>query len=131
MGYFSNGTQWEIWNNSNCADCIHDDNPDKGCPIIGEHLGVAADKWPKEKREVLGIFIPEIAGDSNSDPPIPPHNGKCTMRVGAGSRDMVDEALETAEHYFDSRIGQDESGDLHALYVQMRDARHQRRNHGA
>lgn len=39
MGYFSNGTEFEMFESKFCRRCIHEENAQgHGCPIIGLHL---------------------------------------------------------------------------------------------
>ena len=35
MGYFSNGTEWEIWANKNCHQCQHEPDDYENDPVGG------------------------------------------------------------------------------------------------
>ena len=68
MGYFSNGTEGQMYEAEYCDKCIHND--EEGCPVMGIHFLYNGDK-DEDIKTILDIFIPrkEI------------HNDKCTMFV--------------------------------------------------
>ena len=79
MGYFSNGTEGEIYEETFCARCVHYDNEigeDTPCPIWMAHFLYAYDLCNKEDhpgKVMLDMFIPrKEEGGLNG-------NGRCTM----------------------------------------------------
>lgn len=63
MGYFSNGTEGEMYHHRWCSQCLNDDvENDVFCPIWSAHLA-------HNGNPVLAFFIPCVEGE----------NGKCTM----------------------------------------------------
>lgn len=79
MGYFPNGTSFEIYHAQYCANCIHEpENPDDGgCPVILAHLIHNYDECSKPD-SILHLLIPK--DDENLS------NKKCSMFWG---RDQV------------------------------------------
>lgn len=55
MGYFSNGTEGEIYYAKYCSGCRHDDGDEKLCPIWTMHLIHNGDD---DMSDTLGMFIP-------------------------------------------------------------------------
>lgn len=75
MGYFSNGTEGEMYQCEWCVDCIHDDPENEiYCPIWGLHLEMNYAEC-NNKESILHRLIPreELVG-----------NGKCVMFVKEG-----------------------------------------------
>jgi len=56
MGYFSNGTEHEMWEAANCALCVHMQE-EVGCPVINAHFGPPA-AWRDGPHNVLDKMIP-------------------------------------------------------------------------
>ena len=72
MGYFSNGTEGEMYQDTYCAKCIHE----KGCPVWGLHLLHNYDECNKPD-SFLHLLIPRSeTGLSNE---------QCSMFVPAPS----------------------------------------------
>ena len=75
MGYFSNGTEGEMYEEQWCRRCIHDD-PDKGlyCPVLMAHQ-----LWNHEEANkpdsILHKMIPKEHFDDNGIRV--PCNGRC------------------------------------------------------
>lgn len=72
MGYFSNLTEFELWAQDNCRKCIHDQDPDEGCPIVGAHLAHSEGE-DGVAQKILEWFIP-LSDDES-------YNDKCKMFV--------------------------------------------------
>lgn len=74
MGYFSNGTEANIWQSTNCDGCVHD-NPENGCAVMLVHLMFNYDQFNngnEQLKEALDLLIPE---DSDG------MAGTCKMRI--------------------------------------------------
>ena len=60
MGYFSNGTEGQMWEEENCDKCVHQDQ-ENGCPILLIHYMHNYD-WVNEDdhpaRKIMNILIP-------------------------------------------------------------------------
>lgn len=74
MGYFSNGTEGEMYMARWCERCVHwrDDKDGRGdgCPIWDLHLLYNYDQHKKPSTErALAMFIPYVDG----------HNSQCVM----------------------------------------------------
>ena len=54
MGYFSNGTEGELYQRDHCDDCVHWD-PDEGCPVWDAHILY---NYQEPMQIVLDMFIP-------------------------------------------------------------------------
>ena len=81
MGYFSNGTEGEMYYEEYCAHCVHDD-PDNGkhCPIWSLHLLHNYEECNK-KDSFLHVLIPRDKKEGFND--------TCTMFVErAAMRDL-------------------------------------------
>jgi hypothetical protein len=72
MGYFSNGTEAEIYENEYCRKCVHyykDDGIDP-CAIMAAHVFYQdVDCWRDCAEEILDMLIPREGA----------HNGQCTL----------------------------------------------------
>ena len=56
MAHFSNGTEFDIWQNDNCIKCRHDMS---FCPILIIYSTYNSDQFIDEKiKGILGAFIP-------------------------------------------------------------------------
>ncbi len=80
MGYFSNGTEGAIYEETFCARCVHYDEPgeDKPCPIWMMHLLYAYELCNEDEhpgKVMLDSFIPRREEDGLNG------NGRCTMFV--------------------------------------------------
>lgn len=56
MGYFSNGTEGEIYEDKYCSNCVH--CPElfgKECPVLEAHLEF---NYESNAEDILNIFIP-------------------------------------------------------------------------
>lgn len=72
MGYFSNGSEGDMYEAQYCANCLHDENND--CPVLLAHLLFNYDQCKNEAyAKVLNIFIPQTKDGCG--------NEKCTMFV--------------------------------------------------
>ncbi len=83
MGYFSNGTEGAEYETKYCGRCVHGQDENAGCPIMGLHLAWNYDQVPPRiptpeqcaasdlKRRVLDTFIPRTVDDLG--------NRQCTM----------------------------------------------------
>jgi hypothetical protein len=62
MGYFSNGTEGDMYEARYCARCVHSvDDPEKpGCPVMLAHVLYAYEECGKKSNaaHVLEILIP-------------------------------------------------------------------------
>jgi hypothetical protein len=76
MGYFSNGTEGMIYEETFCARCLNYGNPDEGqgCPIWDSHLLYAYEECNSESnaKAMLDMFIPREEPGLNG-------NGRCRM----------------------------------------------------
>ncbi len=70
MGYFSNGTEAEIYQEQYCRRCWHSRNETEGCPVWLLHLLHNYGRGEKATA-ILSVLIPEVGIT----------NGKCTMFV--------------------------------------------------
>jgi hypothetical protein len=69
MGYFSNGTDGEMFEARQCNRCAHED-PVKGCPVMLAHLLFAYELCNEEKHPgkiILDILIPLSEPLGNKD----------------------------------------------------------------
>ncbi len=63
MGYFSNGSEGDAYQEQWCYRCVHDANND--CPVWGAHLAFNYEQLRDSKdqhgpmRQLLGMLIPE------------------------------------------------------------------------
>lgn len=78
MAYFPNGTSGMIWDDENCAHCIHNNPDEAACPIWMAHQLFNYDQCDdtdkgKALREVLDMLIPTPEGQL--------HPGPCPMLV--------------------------------------------------
>ena len=65
MGYFSNGTEGEIYQDRYCRRCVHygpEEGP--GCPGFGAHLAFNYGQ-SAEVKEIMDSLIPPGAGRGN------------------------------------------------------------------
>jgi len=86
MGYFSNGTEGEIYRDDYCQRCLHwqdlDDGRGEGCPVWNLHLIFNRDQLNSEGEPegpihwILSTLIPEKRG----------HNDQCAMFVTVETR---------------------------------------------
>lgn len=65
MAYFPNGSEFDDYAARYCDRCIHNQDPNIGCPIVGLHFdwnyeAAGADADPA-KRKALDNFIPRTA----------------------------------------------------------------------
>lgn len=76
MGYFSNGTEADMWEADNCAGCVHADE-DKGCPVMLAHILFAYDECNSKSnaKVMLDMLIPREGI----------FNGPCAMRAVKGA----------------------------------------------
>ena len=64
MGYFSNGTENEIYQEQWCSRCVHEGPQDgPGCPVMGIHFFYNYDQVGStgehmKLKDILGTFIP-------------------------------------------------------------------------
>lgn len=58
MGYFSNGTEGDMFEAQYCARCVH--NTDKGCPVMLTHLLFSYEECNSDSnaKRMLDILIP-------------------------------------------------------------------------
>lgn len=72
MGYFSNGTEGQCYEQTYCADCVHERGPDGdgGCPVWHAHMLHNYDDCNNEG-SILHILIPRSKGGVG--------NEKCAM----------------------------------------------------
>ena len=90
MGYFSNGTEGAIYEETFCARCVHYDNEigeDQPCPIWMMHLLYAYELCNEGEdnpgKVMLDSFIPRREeGGLNG-------NGRCTMFVQDEAKDPL------------------------------------------
>lgn len=75
MGYFSNGTEGEMYELQYCIKCIHNMDPDKGCPILFLHMMHNYDECDKED-SFLHVLIPRGKDHGNE---------RCSMFIPAPS----------------------------------------------
>lgn len=74
MGYFSNGTEGEIYREKHCDHCVHDGHGENACAVWGLHLLHNYDQHKNEKlRQSLDMLIPRDKDDLG--------NGQCTMFI--------------------------------------------------
>lgn len=74
MGYFSNGTEGTLYEDRYCARCIHNQDPDNGCPVWGLHFLYNYDQLEdKGLRDALTWLIPRTKDGTD--------NEECTMFV--------------------------------------------------
>ena len=59
MGYFSNGTEGEIYEAEYCEKCIHYGDEEQGCPIWGAHLCYNYSDEDTDARNILDMLIPQ------------------------------------------------------------------------
>lgn len=87
MGYFANSGEGDIFEQENCAKCVHND-ADKGCPVMLAHLVYAYELCNEEKHPgkiVLDMLIPRDGA----------FNGRCAMLVRGDPKKIAKhEALE-------------------------------------
>ena len=76
MGYFSNGTEGEIYEDAYCSRCIHNDASGPYCPVLALHKLHNYDECNKPD-SFLHVLIPR-SKDGLS-------NERCTMFVPAPS----------------------------------------------
>jgi len=62
MGYFSNGTEGELYHEVYCDHCIHDENGD--CVVWAAHLDFNYDECNKPD-SILHMLIPRSKGGGN------------------------------------------------------------------
>lgn len=77
MGYFSNGTEGDIFEANNCAKCAH--NVESGCPVMLAHLVYAYELCNEEKHPgkiILDMLIPRKGA----------FNGRCAMFMRGGTK---------------------------------------------
>lgn len=80
MGYFSNGTEGELYQEHYCFRCIHW-SEDEGCPIWDTHLLRNYDDCNKPD-SILHILIPRSKDHLS--------NERCTMFIAAPAmRDLL------------------------------------------
>lgn len=94
MGYFSNGTEGAIYEETFCARCVHSDaevGVDPPCPIWMAHLLYAYDLCNEDDHPgkiMLDSFIPRREeGGLNG-------NGRCTMFVQDPTREALPAWIE-------------------------------------
>ncbi len=63
MGYFSNGTEGDMFEAKWCARCVHGDNhrgDDKGCPVMLTHVLFSYEECNSDSnaKRMLDILIP-------------------------------------------------------------------------
>lgn len=66
MGYFSNGTEGELYENKYCSRCIHNNNSEKGCAVWDAHSIYNYDECNK-KESILHILIPRSEDGTNKE----------------------------------------------------------------
>lgn len=86
MGYFSNGTEGDMYEEQYCSRCIHfpdyEDPNAVGCPIIGIHMLYNSDQCKRDDQgvqtseaktvgDMLNMLIPRNKKEC--------HNEQCTM----------------------------------------------------
>ena len=57
MGYFSNGTEGSMYEEEFCARCIHGQDEERGCPIMGLHLALNYEECNKPQ-SIFHSLIP-------------------------------------------------------------------------
>lgn len=73
MGYFSNGTEGDMYEADYCNNCVHQD-PDRGCPVWDAHLFFSYELCNEKDhpgKVMLDMFIPREGIE----------NKRCTMFV--------------------------------------------------
>jgi hypothetical protein len=71
MGYFSNGTEGDIYERQYCFRCVHE-NPTRGCPVMSLHL-LYAYGAEGDMKAALNDLIPRKENGIG--------NEKCTMFI--------------------------------------------------
>lgn len=70
MGYFSNGTEGELYRERYCERCLHDDPEGPYCPVWEAHLAANYDALKPGNelaREVLDTLIPRTGNGGNGE----------------------------------------------------------------
>jgi hypothetical protein len=62
MGYFSNGTEGELYYEAYCAHCIHDEHDD--CAVLAAHFFYNYDECNKSE-SILHMLIPRAKDGEN------------------------------------------------------------------
>jgi hypothetical protein len=77
MGYFSNGTEGDMYEVQFCNHCKHE-NEEKGCPVMLTHVLYAYEECNNESnaKRMLDMLIPREGIE----------NKQCTMFVPRGRR---------------------------------------------
>ncbi len=74
MGYFSNGTEGEIYHDEYCSKCVH--NKNDGCPVMGLHM-LYSYELCNEKNNHGKIMLDELIPPSKDNC----WNDQCTMFI--------------------------------------------------
>lgn len=86
MGYFSNGTDGDIYQSNFCNRCIHD-KEGFGCQIMNAHFFFNYDQHKNEQlKEVLSMLIPREEDEGE-------FNGQCLLYVPK-ERNQLEAELE-------------------------------------
>ena len=87
MGYFSNGTEGELFRESYCYRCVNwrdlDDNRGPGCPIMDAHHLFAREECNNESnaKTILDMLIPRRMITASDGFPLPIN--ECAMFIPA------------------------------------------------
>ena len=72
MGYFSNGTEGDMYEAQYCARCVHRDD-ERGCPVMTAHVLYAYEECNSKSnaKHMLDMLIPKAES--------PAFNAQCAM----------------------------------------------------
>lgn len=86
MGYFSNGTEGDLYEERYCRRCVHGDGESAGeCAVWFAHLLHNYDECNNDE-SILHLLIPRNGV----------HNEECAMFVAAARAALADPTVETA-----------------------------------
>lgn len=90
MAYFSNASEAEYYTAMYCDRCVHDRDPDRGCPVMGVHLewnyAAIGENADEAKTMALDILWPRAKDGI--------HNGQCAMFYPTSCAEIFAEADE-------------------------------------
>lgn len=93
MGYFSNGTEGDLYESRYCNRCVHEDD-EKGCPVMLAHILYAYELCNEEKhpgKVMLDLLIPRSKDGCG--------NEQCVMFHPKGSPDLAHAKREIARSW--------------------------------
>ncbi len=79
MGYFSNGTEGEHYEEKYCSRCVHEKPDDGGCMVWMLHV---IHNYESDKQEILNVLIPQNKDGLG--------NAECSMFHEKGGDDGTD-----------------------------------------